>query len=63
MRKVWAVKIIEVLSGLQLLIQVDISSIREKLIELIMIGPVGSLYLPVQLGSPGFDVHMILILP
>jgi hypothetical protein len=39
----WAVKIIEVLPGLQLLIQVDISSIREKLIELIMIGPVGSL--------------------
>ena len=51
--------IIEVLPGFQFLIQVYISSIREKLIELIMIGPVGSLYLPVQLGSPGFDVPVI----
>ena len=53
-----SVEVVERFPGAQLLVQIDIIRVGQHLVELLLIRPVRSLDLSVQLGRPGLDVHM-----
>ena len=53
-----SVQAIELLPRLKFLLQIHIIGIRQQLVELLMIRPVGSLNLPVKLRRSRLDINM-----
>ena len=49
---VWAVEIVEAFPHGQFLLEIHVVAIREQLIELVLVGPMRPLDLPVQLRRP-----------
>ncbi len=56
---VWAIEIVEVLPDGRLFLEIHVVFVREELIELVLVGSVRSLELPVQLRRPWFDVDVL----
>ena len=54
-----SVQAIELLPRLKFLLQIHIIGIRQQLVELLMIRPVGSLNLPVKLWRSRLDINML----
>ena len=54
----WAVVVVEVLPFGQLLIEIDVTRVRQQLIEFLLAGPMRPLYLSVELWRPGLDVDV-----
>jgi hypothetical protein len=50
--------VVKVFPSLQLRIEIHVIGVRQQLVKLGLIRSVGTLYLAVQLGRLGFDVHM-----
>ena len=58
MRAVWSSKIIELLPLIQFLVQIYVVLVTQQLIELLLIGAMGPLYLAVELSCSRFDICM-----
>jgi hypothetical protein len=52
------VDIVELLPCGQFLVEINVIGVGQQLVEFLLVGPVRSLDLPVQLRGPGLDVHM-----
>ena len=52
------VEVIEVLPNGQLLIEIDIVSVSQQLVKLVLIGPMRSLNFTIQLWRAGLDVNV-----
>ena len=59
MNSVWAVDVVEAFPCSQLLFEIHVVSVREQLVELVFVGAMGSLDLPVQLRRARLDVDML----
>jgi len=55
----WAIKIVEVLPHGQLFLEIDIVFVGEKLVELVFVGSVGPLNLPVELRRSCLDIDVL----
>ena len=53
-----ALVVVEVLPFDQLLVEIDVTRIRQQLIELLLVGPMRPLHLAVELWRPGLDVDV-----
>ena len=58
MRSMWSVEVVEALPDGQLLLEIHVIAIREQLVELVFVGSVGSLDLPVELRRSCLDVDV-----
>ena len=58
MGTVWSCEIVEPFPFVQLGLEVDVALVTHELIEFLLIGSVGSLHFPIQLGCAAFDVGM-----
>ena len=52
------IEVVELLPGGQFLVEINVVSVSQKLVELLLVGPVRPLDLAIELWRPRLDVHM-----